>query len=175
MYTVVGCSQCESVKIVHGGSQTTVCNRCQSQINVGSARTIFESDDLEAAKEARSVAMAKRDGFDHLVEEIVEQDVVTEDVSQQVAGDELMQKEGVDAERAEQAGEVDRAKTDGESKPQVRIVKDAVEFLDQPTDEDVTEFAVDRGVSPEKVEEIVDRLCMEGEAMRTKAGEIRLL
>ncbi len=175
MYTVVGCSQCESVKIVAGGSATTVCTRCQNRIDVGSARTIFESEDLEAAKEARSVAMARRDGFEHLVEEIVQQEVVDDQVSEQVVDEELLRKEGVDTGEAEAAGEVDRSKTDGESKPQVRIVKDAVEFLDQPTDEDVVEFAVDRGVSAERVEEIVDRMCMQGEAMRTKAGEIRLL
>ncbi|MFP4632729.1 MAG: DUF5817 domain-containing protein [Halobacteriales archaeon] len=175
MYSVVGCSECESVKIVPGGSQTVVCNRCQAQIQMGSARVIFESDDLEAAKEARSVALAKRNGFDYLVEEIVERDVVQEDVSEQVASEALLEKEGVDVEETEEAGDVERPKTDGESKPQVRIVRDAIEFLDSPTDADVRAFAVDRGVPAEKVEEIVDRLCMEGEAMRTSEGVVRLL
>ncbi|MFW5984410.1 MAG: DUF5817 domain-containing protein, partial [Halobacteria archaeon] len=60
MYKVVGCSNCESVKIAVEGDETTVCNRCQKRIEVASARAIFRSEDLEEAKEARSVALARR-------------------------------------------------------------------------------------------------------------------
>lgn len=175
MFVVVGCSQCESVKIARRGDETTVCNRCQNQIDIGAARKIFSSDDLEEAKEARSMALARRTGFDYLAEEIAEDGIVSENVSERFGEEEIMEKEGIDTEAIEKAGEVDREKTASESKPQKRIVTDGVEFLDEPTDEDIADFAEERGVGREKAFEIVDKLCMEGEAMRTREGVVRLL
>jgi len=175
VFIVVGCSECESVKIARQGDETTVCNRCQNQIDMGAARTIFSSDDLEEAKEARSMALARRTGFDYLAEEIAEDGIVSENVSERFGEEEVMEKEGVNVEAVEEAGDVGREKTASESKPQKRIVTDAVEFLDQPTDEDIADFGEERGVPREKAFEIVDKLCMEGEAMRTRDGVVRLL
>jgi len=175
VYVVVGCSECESVKIAREGDETTVCNRCQNQIDLGTARKIFRSDDIEEAKEARSMALARREGFDYLAEEIAEDGIVSDNVSERFGEDELMEEKGVDTEAVEEAGEVDRSRTNGESKPQKRIVKDAIEFLDEPTDDDIAEFAEERGVGREKAFEIVDKLCMEGEAMRTRDGTVRLV
>jgi len=175
VYIVVGCSDCESVKIATEGNETTVCNKCQSQIDLKKARRIFRSDDLEEAKEARSMALARRQGFGGIAEEIAEEGIVSDTVTERLGEDELMEEEGVDTEAVEEAGDVSRDATDGESKPQARIVKDAVEFLDEPTDDDIAEFAEERGVGHEKAFEIVDKLCMEGEAMRTREGVVRLL
>ena len=175
VYKVLGCSNCESVKIAVEGDETTVCNRCQKQIDVDSARTIFRSEDIEEAKEARSMALARRQGFDDIADEIVEGGVVSENVGERFGEDELLQDRGVDTEAVEEAGEVERDATDGDSKPQKRIVKDAVEFLDEPTDDDIADFAEDRGVDRERAFEMVDKLCMEGEAMRTREGTVRLL
>jgi hypothetical protein len=175
VYKVVGCSNCGSVKIAVEENETTVCNRCQKQIDVDSARAIFRSEDLQEAKEARSMALAREQGFDDIADEIVEEGVVSENVGERFGEDELLQDRGVDTEKVEEAGEVSRQKTDADSKPQTRIVKDAVEFLDQPTDDDVAEFAEERGVGREKAFEILDSLCMEGEAMRTREGVVRLL
>ncbi|MFP4174956.1 MAG: DUF5817 domain-containing protein [Halobacteriales archaeon] len=175
MYKVVGCSNCESVKIAVEGDETTVCNRCQNQIDVDAARTIFRSEDLEEAKEARSIALARQQGFDDIADDIVEGGIVSENVGERFGEDEILEDRGVDTEAVEKAGEVSRDATDGESKPQTRIVKDAVEFLDEPTDDDIAEFAEERGVARDKAFEIVDKLCMEGEAMRTREGTVRLL
>ncbi|MFB6284523.1 MAG: DUF5817 domain-containing protein [Halobacteria archaeon] len=252
MYIVLGCSNCESVKIAEADVDTTVCNRCRKQIDVGKARTIYRIENLQKAKEARSVALAKRNGFDDIATEIVEGRVVNENVGQEVVdkevggadpeevpdisefsvdrspGDtsrgndvqkqgnkngipedtcipdqdtdtrkenvrsginpsepteelggiderEYAEKKGLDAEELDGAGDVGRKKTAGESKPQERIVRDAVEFLEKPSDDDVVEFAVDRGVDGERAVDIVDELCMSGEAMRTREGYIRLL
>jgi len=175
VFVVVGCSECESVKIARREDEKTVCNRCQNQIDIAAARKIFSSDNLEEAKEARSMALARRTGFDYLAEEIAEDGIVSESVSERFGEKEVMEKEGVDIETVEDAGEIDRSKTSTESKPQKRIVTDAVEFLDEPTDKDIADFAEERGVGREKAFEIVDKLCMEGEAMRTRDGIVRLL
>ncbi len=175
MYVVVGCSNCESVKIAVESNETTVCNRCQKQIDLDKARKIFRSEDLEEAKEARSMALARREGFDDIADDIVEGGIVSENVGERFGEDELLEERGVDTEAVEEAGEVTRDATAGESKPQKRIVKDAVEFLDEPTDDDIAEFAEERGVGRDKAFEIVDKLCMEGEAMRTREGTVRLL
>lgn len=175
VYVVVGCSNCESVKIAVESNETTVCNRCQKQIDLDKARKIFRSEDLEEAKEARSMALARREGFDDIADDIVEGGIVSENVGERFGEDELLEERGVDTEAVEEAGEVTRDATAGESKPQKRIVKDAVEFLDEPTDDDIAEFAEERGVGRDKAFEIVDKLCMEGEAMRTREGTVRLL
>ncbi|MCX2819532.1 hypothetical protein EGH25_09240 [Haladaptatus sp. F3-133] len=175
MYKVVGCSNCESVKIAVEDDEKTVCNRCQNQIDVADARAIFRSENLEEAKEARSMALARQQGFDGIADEIVEGGIVSENVGDRFGEDELMEDRGIDTDAVEEAGEVNRETTDGDSKPQTRIVKDAVEFLDEPTDEDVAEFAEERGVDRDKAFELVDKLCMEGEAMRTREGVVQLL
>lgn len=175
MYIVVGCSECESVKIAAKGNETTVCNKCQSQIDLGKARKIYSTDDLEEAKEARSMAIARRQGFEGMAEEIAEDGIVSESVSEQFGEEELMEEEGVDTEEVEEAGDVSRETTDGEAKPQKRIVKDAVEHLEEPTDDDIADYAEERGVGREKAFDIVDKLCMEGEAMRTREGVVRLV
>ena len=175
MYKVVGCSNCESVKIAVEGDEKTVCNRCQNQIDVADARAIFRSEDIEEAKEARSMALARQQGFDGIADDIVEDGIVSENVGDRFGEDELLEDRGVDTEAVEDAGDVSRDATEGESKPQTRIVKDAVEFLDEPTDEDVAEFAEERGVNRDKAFELVDKLCMEGEAMRTREGVVRLV
>jgi len=175
VYVVVGCSNCESVKIAVEDDETTVCNRCQKQIDLDKAKKIFRSEDLEETKEARSMALARRQGFDDIADDIVEGGIVSENVGERFGEDELLKDRGVDTEAVEEAGEVTRDATDGDSKPQKRIVKDAVEFLDEPTDEDIAEFAAERGVGREKAFEIVDKLCMSGEAMRTREGTVRLL
>lgn len=176
MYSVIGCSDCESVKIVEGNPETTVCNRCQAQIKVATARVIFESGDLQEAKEARSLAMAKRNGFDYLADEMVDREILNETVTQNVAEEELIsEKADEDPMEIEEAGDIDKPKTAEERDPKKRIVMDAIEFLEEPTDDDVVEFAEDRGVEPDRAAEIVDKLCMEGEAMRTREGVVRLL
>jgi hypothetical protein len=175
VYKVVGCSNCESVKIAVEDDEKTVCNRCQNQIDVADARAIFRSENLEEAKEARSMALARQQGFDGIADEIVEGGIVSENVGDRFGEDELMEDRGIDTDAVEEAGEVDRETTDGDSKPQTRIVKDAVELLEEPTDEDIAEFAEERGVDREKALDIIDKLCMEGEAMRTREGTVRLL
>lgn len=176
MFSVIGCSDCESVKIVKGTPETTVCNRCQAQIQVATARVIYESEDLQEAKEARSLALARRNGFDYLADEMVDREILNETVTENVAEEELIEeKSEEDPVEIEEAGDIDKPKTAEERDPKKRIVMDAIEFLDEPTDDDVVEFAEDRGVEPERAAEIVDRLCMEGEAMRTREGTIRLL
>jgi len=163
------------VKIAKKGNETTVCNKCQSQIDLKKARKIFQSDDLEEAKEARSMALARRQGFEGIADEIAEEGIVSESVTERFCEEEVMEKEGVDTGAVEEAGDVSRDTTDGESMPQKRIVRDAVEFLDEPTDDDIAEFAADRGVDRDKAFEILDKLCMEGEAMRTREGVVRLV
>ena len=212
MYIVVGCSECESVKITETDNDSTVCNRCRNRIDVGKARTIYRSRDLEKAKEARSVALARRNGFTDLASEIVEDEVVDENVGEEItekvkattpetpeieevskkssqdivdAGremeggvideEEYAEEKGVDTGELDKVSEVGRGKTASESKPQKRIVRDAVEFLDEPTDDEVIDFAVERGVDSQRAVEIVDKMCMEGEAMRKRNGGIRLL
>lgn len=176
MYSVIGCSNCESVKIVQGNPETTVCNRCQTQITLAKVQVIFKSEDLQEAKEARSLAMAKRNGFEYLAEEMVDREILADDVTRNVAEEELIrEKSGDSPEEIQDAGDIDKPKTAEERDPKKRIVKDAIEFLDEPKDDDVVEFAEDRGVDPEQAVEIVDKLCMEGEAMRTREGTIRLL
>lgn len=259
------------MKIAESDVETTTCNRCQNRIDMGTVRVLFESDDYEEAKEARSIALARRQGFDYLADEMIEQEVLDEGVTRSVddnvdvrardvspeaeaqmqrdegtvppgqdgdipdprerepspgptqpasrdgredrgerrgrgsgdgavrdadrddgrdlgvprasgdvepggvAEDDLMEEAGVDSDAVDEAGEVTSPSSEAERSPKTRIVKDAIEFLDDPTDEDVQAFAEERGVDPEYAERAVDGLCMEGEAMRTKDGVIRLL
>ncbi|MDY6780605.1 MAG: hypothetical protein SV760_08700, partial [Halobacteria archaeon] len=102
MYRVVGCSHCESVKIVEGNSETTTCNRCQKQIDMRSVRVIFQSDSLEEAKEARSLSMAKRNGFDYLADEMVENEVLDDSVAENI-GDDIGGYSGKDVPQDEEA------------------------------------------------------------------------
>ncbi len=200
MYTVIGCTDCDSVKIIREGVKSTVCNRCQTQLIRGQAEVIFSSNDLEEAKEARSVAMAQRNGFDYLVEEMVDKEVVKDNVTTEVADEELLEnakdEESAGVKEPHEAPSVAGSPTEEEispteeeidnqpekqaigdesEDPKKRIVMDGIEFLDEPKDEDIIEFAKERGVEKEYTVEIVDKLCMNGEAMRTRDGVIKLL
>lgn len=177
MYSVVGCSECESVKIVEGKPETTVCNRCGKTLQFNRLKVFFESDNLEAAKEARSLLLAKRNDLDvfyqGMMENLVERGEFQDEVMRRFGEDELLEQEGVDKEEVEEASE--KVEEHKGSDPKKRIVMDAIEFLDEPRDEDIIEFAQERGVDPEFTEEAVDKLCMEGKAMRTREGVVRLL
>ncbi|XGI83255.1 DUF5817 domain-containing protein [Halorutilales archaeon Cl-col2-1] len=174
MYSVVGCSNCESVKIVEGRPKTTTCHSCGKTLKFDSLRVFHETDDLEEAKEARSLMLAKRNDMETLYNGLMEEDVFNTKVEENFGEDELLDEKGVDTEEIKEARERKSSKS-GVSKPQKRIVMDAVENIESPTDDDIIEYARQRGVDEERTEEIIDSMCIEGEAMRQRDGSIRLV
>ncbi|PSQ00424.1 replication protein H [Halobacteriales archaeon QS_5_70_17] len=60
MYTVVGCPDCGTLKIVDGRPETTRCPRCGRRSSFEKLRAFYRSEDLDAAREARARLLADR-------------------------------------------------------------------------------------------------------------------
>lgn len=58
VYLVVGCSNCQGIKIVEKGSKTTLCNRCRKKIDIDKVRVFYRTEVLDEAKKARSVLLS---------------------------------------------------------------------------------------------------------------------
>src|SRR6056297_2742917 len=62
MYAVVGCSDCQALKIVEGRPETTQCPRCGKRRTFEKLKKFVETDDEDHAREVRSSMLATRQG-----------------------------------------------------------------------------------------------------------------
>ncbi|MUW15640.1 replication protein H, partial [Halorubrum sp. CBA1125] len=64
MYAVVGCNECANLWLLCDprSSETARCSRCGKTHRTAKLKHFFESDDREAAREARAALLAKKRG-----------------------------------------------------------------------------------------------------------------
>lgn len=167
-YTVVPCKNCDNIWIVQGTPNETTCTLCNERYKFKKLKKLFQTNDKEKAREARALKQAEINGIDHIFKSLLEDGEFDKDVTKSVIDKEYLRKKGINPSIVE-----DDEKEDNKSKE--GRIKDIIDKLDKPTDENIVKKAKEYGISEEKSKEIVDKMCRDGRAMRKRNGEIRIL
>lgn len=171
MYAVVGCSECQALWIVEGNPERSQCPRCGTSRKYEKRKQFVTTEDENHAREVRASMLASRGGYD---EEFAKLDSFAElesAVEQAGVDDETyLEQSGVDPEEVATAGE--RQDTSGRSRKET--VLEALAELDDPTREDILEYASQRDVPAEYTERALDKLVRAGEVSESR-GVYRLL
>lgn len=173
MYAVVGCRACGALWVLSdpGDSETAGCPRCRKRHRIDRLRRFYESEDREAAREARAAMLADRaDASEAFAEtpSVAELEGRTDETA--VSDREYLERSGIDADEVDAAGEGRERTT--RSRPE--IVRDAIRRGDSPTESDVVEYATDHGVPPDAARDLLDRLVRRGDVSESR-GTYRLL
>jgi predicted nucleic acid-binding Zn-ribbon protein len=168
MYAVVGCGDCGSFWVVEDRPETTRCPSCGTRHRFDSLKKFAETDDADAAREARTALLTGRS--EHAPDEM---DSFAELESRAETGgmsdDEYLERAGLDAERVREAGE----RTTG-SQSRMDIVREAPAALDRPTEDEIITYALERDVPTEFTERALEKLVRRG-AVSEHRGRYRLL
>jgi DNA-binding IscR family transcriptional regulator len=166
MYAVVGCSECSALWVVSGEPNTSGCPRCETRHQFSKLRQFVTTEDQDHAREVRASMLANRagqgDAFAELEDFTTLEDFV-EDTG--MSDDEFMERSGVNTDEVRAAGE--RAEQSTRSLGKRAAVEAALEELDRPTEEEVTAFAAEHGVSGEYVERALSKLERAGEVSKS--------
>lgn len=176
MYSVVGCPECSALKIVEGRPETTQCPRCDRRTQFEKLRTIYQSEDLDAAREIRARLLAEQSGHSDAyaaVDSFAELDDRADDAGMSPAA--YLDQIGIDTD-ATAAAEERAATATGSTRnnSQKEIVLGALSDLDQPTREEIVDQAATAGVPGEYVDDALDKLVQRGDVTETN-GRYRLL
>ncbi|WP_418285846.1 DUF5817 domain-containing protein [Halorubrum sp. DTA46] len=176
MYAVVGCNQCAAMWLLTDPrtNDSATCPRCGKTHQTAKLKRFFESEDREAAREARAALLAKKRDesaafadVDHVAD--LERAVETAGVDDR----EYLESSGIDADAVAEAGE--RAAGGGSSsRSRAEIVRDAVRTADEPTEENVVAYANEHGVPSERARDLLTTLTRRGDLSESR-GEYRVL
>ncbi|RKD93272.1 DUF5817 domain-containing protein [Halopiger aswanensis] len=174
MYAVVGCSECSNLWIIEGRSETTQCPRCGARKAYEKRKKFVETDDASHARDVRASMLANRQGEGEAFAELDSFDALEDEVADGVVDDdEYLEQSGLDVEAVEAAGDRDpRGPTRSGSKKE--IIRDALRELERPTEDEVVEYAGERGVSAEDVRTGLEKLTRRGDVSESR-GRYRLL
>ncbi|ELY51490.1 MULTISPECIES: DUF5817 domain-containing protein [Natronorubrum] len=174
MYAVVGCSECSNLWIIEGRSETTQCPRCGSRRAYEKRKKFVETEDASHARDVRASMLANRQGEGEAFAKLDSYDALEDEVADGVVDDEAyLEESGLDVDEVAAAGERDpRGPTRSGSKKE--IVKAALAELDRPTEDEVIDYASERGVSAGYVENALEKLTRRG-AVSESRGRYRLL
>jgi predicted nucleic acid-binding Zn-ribbon protein len=171
MYAVVGCNRCGALWLLSDPGATATCPQCSKRHQTRKLKRFYESDDREAARQARAAMLADRQGesgaFGEL-ESVEEMERRLDDAG--VDDREFLTASGLDADAVEDAGDVSRDR----SRSRTELVRDAVAEQDRPTESDVVAYAEARGVPAETARNVLERLARAGEVSEHR-GRYRLL
>jgi hypothetical protein len=165
-YFVVACKNCKNAWIVSGVQETTSCTLCNNTYKFKQMKKMYETPDKEEAKEALTLKQAQLNGLEDVYNEMVEEVDFSRDVMEQL----VPEKDGelLDTYETE-------TREDAPSNNKEWVLR-AVNELDSPSDEDVVEWVKGRtDISEEVVFEILDALCIEGEIIRKRGGELEVV
>lgn len=175
MYAVVGCTDCGALWLLSdpGSAESAQCRRCGRRHRTRKLRRFYESEDREAARQARATLLADRAGESEALEgldSVAEMEAHLDDAG--VDDREFLAASGLDPDAVEAAGET--ASESGRSRNRREIVLDALREGDRPTEDDVVSYATERGVPAEAARDLLDRLARRGEVTESR-GRYRLL
>ncbi|SER53873.1 DUF5817 domain-containing protein [Natrinema salaciae] len=174
MYAVVGCSECSNLWIIEGRSETSQCPRCGSRTAYAKRKKFVETDDAAHARDVRASMLANRQGEGEAFAELDSFAALEDEVADGVVDDaEYLEESGLDVDEVDAAGDRDpRGPSRSGSKQE--IVKGALEALDEPTEDEVVDYAGERGVSAAYVRDALEKLTRRGVASESR-GQYRLL
>jgi len=176
MYAVVGCNECAAMWLLMDPqtSDSAQCPRCGKTHQTTKLKRFFESEDREAAREARAALLAKKRDESAAFAELDHVSELERAVDESGIDDrEYLEASGIDADAVDEAG----ARAEGgesDSRSRSEIVRDAVATVDEPTEENVVAHASDHGVPAETAREILTRLARRGE-LSESGGRYRAL
>lgn len=174
VYSVVGCGACDALWVVEGRPVTTGCPRCGKRHRFDRLRRLAETDDEDAARQARAALLAERSGHGEAFAEVDSFEELERHVSDgAVSDEEYLGAAGVDPEAAEAAGEL-AGSSGARRPPRWEVVQAALRELDSPTESAVCEFAAERGVPADAASRLLTRL-VEAGAVSEDGGRYRLL
>lgn len=176
MYAVVGCNRCGNLWLLSDpeSSETAQCSRCGTRHQIRKLRRFHETDDREAARQARAALLAKKRDAEESFSEL---DSVGEMEAQLsaagVSDEEFLAASGIDSDAVDAAAEDATGGSSG-SRSREEIVRDGIRERDAATVEAAVAYAVDRGVPEEAARELLDRLRRRGDVIE-REGKLRLL
>lgn len=176
MYAVVGCNRCGNLWLLSNpdGAETAQCSRCGKRHQIGKLRRFHETDDREAARQARAALLAQKgdagEAFDQ-VDSVAEMEDRIDSVG--VSDEEFLAGSGIDPDAVAEAAE---SATEGPSGSREReeTVRDGLRETDEPTVEAVIAYAVEHGVPEDAARDLLDRLRRRGDVIES-GGTLRLL
>ncbi|WP_265110068.1 DUF5817 domain-containing protein [Halosolutus halophilus] len=174
MYAVVGCSECSHLWLIEGRSETTQCPRCGSRKAYEKRKKFVETDDADEAREVRASMLANRQGEGETFAELDSFAALEDDVADGVVDDEeYLDESGLDVDEVADAGERD-PRGPNRSGSKKEIVEAALADLDRPTEDEIVEYASERGVSAAYVRNALEKLTRRG-AVSESRGRYRRL
>ncbi|QSW97771.1 DUF5817 domain-containing protein [Haloterrigena alkaliphila] len=174
MYAVVGCSECSNLWIIEGRSETTQCPRCGSRKAYEKRKKFVETDDAAHARDVRASMLANRQGEGEAFAELDSFDALEEQVADGVVDDdEYLEESGLDVGEVDAAGDRD-PRGPNRSGSKKEIVEQALEELERPTEDEVVDYAGERGVSAEYVRNALEKLVGRGEVSESRGRYRRL-
>ncbi len=162
MYSVVGCNGCSNLWIVEGRPKTTNCPRCGKRRQFRKLKKFIETDDEDHAREMRASMLANRQGQGEAFAELDSFAALDSQADDAGMDDEtFLDRSGLNTEEISAAGE--RTKRRGNGKSKKAVVLNALDVLDRPTEDEIIEYASERGVAGEYVEKALRKLARRGE------------
>jgi hypothetical protein len=175
MYAVVGCSDCSTLWIVEGRPDTTQCPRCGTRHQFPKLREFVSTEDEDHAREVRASMLANRQGEGEAfakVDSFAELDDQVHDAG--MDDEEYLDRAGVDTDDVAAAAERAESGRAGGGQSRKETVLSALRTLDRPTEDEVVEYAGERGVPAEYVRDALEKLVRRGEVSVSRR-EYRLL
>jgi hypothetical protein len=175
MYAVVGCTDCGNVWLLSDpdGAETAQCSRCGRRHQVGKLRRFLETDDRDAARQARSAMLAKKRGDSEAFAEVDHVADLERQVEERDDDDTAyLAESGIDPDEVAAAGK--RIEGGGGSTSRPERVREAVRALAEPTEENIVDHAAEHGVPPAAARDLLEKLRRQGEVSESR-GEYRLL
>ncbi|WP_459822842.1 DUF5817 domain-containing protein [Halorubrum luteum] len=176
MYAVVGCNRCSNMWLLQNPrtSESAQCPRCSKTHRTSKLKRFYESEDREAAREARAALLAEKHGdseafadVDHVAE--LERAVERAGIDDR----EYLERSGVDADAAFAAG----SETTGggsRSRSRTEILRDAVREADEPVEAEIIGYATDHGVPEDAARNLLTKLTRRGELSESQ-GRYRVV
>jgi DNA-directed RNA polymerase subunit RPC12/RpoP len=172
MYAVVGCTDCAALWLVSDpeSSKTAQCPRCGRRHQLRKLRRFFESDDRDAARQARAELLAKKQGAAEAFERLDSVAAMERQVDEPVVDDrEYLTESGLDADAVAATGDRER-----KSRSRDEVVRDAVGEQDRPTEAAVVDYATEHGVPADAARDLLETLTRRGEVSESR-GRYRLV
>jgi hypothetical protein len=173
MYHVVGCTECSALRIVEGRPETTRCGTCGTRRPFSKVRSFLTTEDVDHAREVRASMLANRQGEGEAFADVDSFAELEDRVADGVVDEEgYLDASGLDADAIGEVG--DRATETSGSTSREETVRAALRDLDRPTEDEVVDYAGERGVPADYVERALQKLTRRG-AVSESRGRYRLL
>ncbi|WP_136687937.1 DUF5817 domain-containing protein [Halorhabdus amylolytica] len=174
MYAVVGCSECSALWVLEGRPETTQCPRCGTRRKFEFRRKFVETEDVDAAREIRAKMLAERQDLGEALDGLDSYAEMEARVEDSVIDDETyLESKGVDSDAAAAAGRRASEGTGGSNSRRETVIE-ALERLDSPEEDEILEYAAERGVPEKYARRALQSLVRSGEVSENDGRYRRL-